>query len=344
MSRFRAKAPVEHPGRPQREQRGSAPDSRQLSDTQPFSFDAVFPHDLRDKPTSNLLGMPPRANGGADEHAAVEGDAAPTSIVEGTRSKTIQPQRGDTPIAAANTTKESPKPKGTEDEAWALDLIANGKLRKTVICPMSDEKVLVCGPDSDTRTIALAGLSAKLAADLLVLADTQELEMQRMANFIARNSAQLSVERWREALPKSETGMEMGEIFDRWSENADFRRAVDKVKMLPVLDETDAQARDEHKKAFFMLMFRDPEAGSLLDRLANRTASSGAKQINEISSNNCAGPHNDAAIAPAAPVGEGANAADAAEKPTSTTPADANPPLRKPYREPFNPFEQGRDL
>lgn len=341
--RLTAKAPAEQHGRPQREQRGSAPDSRQLFDAKPFSFDAVFPHDLRDQPTPRLSGMLPRANGGADEHTAVEGDAAPTSIVEGTQGKTIQPQPRDTPTAAAGTAKESPTLKGSEDIAWAFDLIANGKLRKTVICPMSDEKVLVCGPDSDTRTVALAGLPAALAADLLVLADTQELELQRIANFIARNSAQLSMERWREALPKSETGMEMGEIFDRWSENADFRRAVDRVKMLSVSDDTDAQAIDEHKRAFFMLMFRDPEAESLLDGLANRTASPGAKQIDEVSPKNCAAPLGGAATTPAVPVGEGANAVDAAEKATSTTEADANPPLPKPYRGPFNPFEQGWD-
>ena len=342
--RLTAKAPAEQHGRPQREQRRSAPDSLQLSDAQPFSFDAVFPHDLRNQPTPRFSGMLPRANGSADEHTAVEGDAAPTSIVECPQGKTIQPQPRDTPTATAGTAKESPNPRGSEDRAWAFDLIANGKLRKTVICPMPDEKVLVCGPDSDTRTVALAGLSAALAADLLVLADTQELELQRIANFIARNSAQLSMERWREALPKSEAGLEMGEIFDRWSENAGFLRAVDRVKMLPALADTDTQAFDEYKKAFFMLMFRDPEAESLLARLANRTASLGAKQIDGASSKNCAGPLNDAAIASAAPVGEGANAVDAAEKATSTTQADANPLLRKPYRGPFNPFEQGRDL
>lgn len=343
--RTTAMAPAAQHGSSKREQDPLAPDSRKHSDAPPFTFEAVFPHDLRDKPARMPPETPPRSNGAADERAGVKQDAARTSTVESTQGKTHHTQRRNAPTAAVGS-NEPANPKGSEEivASWAADLVASGKLRKTIICPLSDEKILVRGPHSDTRKIALAGLSAKLVADLLALADTQEIELHRMANFIARNSAQLRMERWRDALTKSEAGVQMAAIFDRWSENADLHRAVDGMKRLPVSDGIDAQALDEHKRAFLMFLFKDPEAEGLLDEIAKRVVSPRAKQFDEVCPKICADTLSDAAITPTVPDGEGAVAPDVAERVTSTAQADANPRVRKAYRGPMNPFEQGQGL
>lgn len=222
----------------------SAPDPGKRSDAPPFTFEAVFPHDLPDRSPRMSPETPPRSNVASDDRAGAEQGTTPTSTVENTQGKTHHTRRPNAPTASVGATNEPASPKGSAEivESWAADLVANGKLRKTLICRVSDEKMLVREPLSDTRIVALAGLPAKLAADLLALADTQEIELHRMANFIARNSAQMRMEGWRDALTKSEAGVKMADLFGRWSENADFRRAADRMKKQPVSDGTDAHA------------------------------------------------------------------------------------------------------
>ena len=148
----------------------------------------------------------------------------------------------------------------------ALELIEGVKARKIlVILSEQEQKLLVI--DKNVKILDVSSFDDLSKNELRNLSKTQDLELDKLFEFFARNHAQIKRKNYRAELIRENKGEYFNQLIEKWSDNTLIKSAIEKLIELPHKANASEQDIGDRKILLASLAFRQTGTETLIEKM-----------------------------------------------------------------------------